>query len=108
LGWNQLALLAIIVIYCLWAIQSNFSEAKAVTAELGAYADVQAVLGSPEQIEKLAREIVLLFYGSVIAASVVFQGLTALYYFSRRKHIDAYIAGTPEWIRQLQSSVLTV
>ncbi|HEX2475431.1 MAG TPA: hypothetical protein VHK01_11825 [Lacipirellulaceae bacterium] len=108
LGWNQLALLAIIVIYCLWAIQSNFSEAKAVTAELGAYADVQAVLGSPEQIEKLAREVVLLFYGSVIAASVVFQGLTALYYFSRRKHIDAYIAGTPEWIRQLQSSVLTV
>jgi hypothetical protein len=108
LGWNQLALLAIIVVYCLWAIQSNLNEAKAVTAELGAYSDLESVLGSPEQIESLARKIVFLFYGAVIAASVVFQGLTALYYFSRRKHIDAYIADTPEWIRQLQSSSVAV
>jgi hypothetical protein len=108
LGWNQLALLAIIVAYCVWAIQSNLNEAKAMTAELSAYSDVETVLGSPEQIEALARKIVFLFYGSVIAGSVVFQGLTALYYFSRRKHIDAYIADTPEWIRQLQSSGVTV
>jgi len=108
LGWNQLALLAIIVTYCLWAIQSNLNEAKSVTAEISAYSDLESVLGSPEQIEKLARDIVFLFYGSVIATSVVFQGLTAFYYFSRRKHIDAYVADTPEWIRQLQSGGLTV
>jgi hypothetical protein len=103
LGWNQLALLAIIIIYCLWAIRSNLNEAKSVTAELGAYSDIETVLGSPEQIQTLARQIVFLFYGSVIALSVVFQGLTALYYFSRRRPIDEYIADTPEWIRRLQS-----
>ncbi len=104
LGWNQLGLLAIVVVYSLGAIQSNLNEAKSITAELGAYSDLETVLGTPDEIETLARQIVFLFYGSVIAASVVFQGLNALYYFSRRKHIDAYIADTPEWIRQLRSS----
>jgi hypothetical protein len=108
LGWNQLVLLAIIVTYSLWAIHSNLNEAKSVTAELSAYSDLETVLGSPGEIESLARQIVILFYGSVIAASVVFQGLTALYYFSRRKHIDAYVAGTPEWIRELQSGGVSV
>jgi hypothetical protein len=104
LGWNQLGLLAIVVVYSLWAIQSNLNEAKSITAELSAYSDVETVLGTPGEIETLARQIVFLFYGSVIAASVIFQGLNAIYYFSRRKHIDAYVTNTPEWIRQLRSS----
>lgn len=108
LGWNQLALLAIVVAYCLWAIQSNLNGAKSLMAELGAYSDLETVLGTPSEIEALARQIVYLFYGSVIAASVVFQGLTALYYFGRRKHIDAYLADTPGWIRQLQSGDVAV
>jgi hypothetical protein len=27
-----------------------------------------------------------------------------LYYFTRRKHVEAYIANTPAWIRELQTS----
>jgi hypothetical protein len=108
LGWNQVALLAIVVAYCLWAIQSNLKEAKSLTAQLGAYSDLETVLGTPSEIETLARQIVYLLYGSVIAASILFQGLNALYYFSRRKHIDAYLADTPGWIRQLQSGGLPV
>jgi hypothetical protein len=108
LGWNQLGLLAIVVGYCLWALHANLNEASSVSAELATFSELETALGSPEQFETLARQIVFLFYGSVIAAGVLFQGLNAIYYFSRRKHIDAYIADTPEWIRQLQSGAVTV
>jgi hypothetical protein len=102
LGWNQLGLLAIIVCYCLWAVYANLSEASSITAELHGYAELETALGSPLQIETLAKQIVIVFYGSVMVLSVVFQGLNALYYFSRRRHIDTYNGDTPKWIRELQ------
>ena len=50
----------------------------------------------------------LALYGSVIALSVIFQGGNALYYFTRRKHVEAYVAETPAWIRDLQSGTTGV
>jgi hypothetical protein len=101
LGWNQIGLLAIVVLYCLWAIHTNLSGASAVSAELQAYSELESSLGSLSDIETLARQLVVAFYGSVIALSIVFQGINALYYFTRRKHVEAYIANTPPWIREL-------
>jgi hypothetical protein len=103
LGWNQLGLLAIIVVYSLWAIHTNLSQASSVSAQLAAYSELETALGSPGQFEALARQIVFLFYGSVIAISFLFQGLNALYYFSRRAPIDTYLRDTPTWVRELQS-----
>jgi hypothetical protein len=104
LGWNQIGLLAIVVLYCLWAIHTNLSGASAVSVELQAYSELESALGSLSGIETLARQLVVAFYGSVIALSIVFQGINALYYFTRRKHVEAYIANTPAWIRELQTS----
>lgn len=39
--------------------------------------------------------------GIVILVSVLFQGLNAIYYFTRRKHVDAYVQNTPEWVLNL-------
>jgi hypothetical protein len=50
------------------------------------------------------RQITLLLYGSVIALSALFQGLNAVYYFTRRKYVTAYLAETPEWVRELRQS----
>lgn len=102
LGWNQISLLAIIVGYSLWAIHTNLNEASSVSAQLKAYSELDSALGSMGQFETLAKQIVLLFYGSVIAISVVFQGLNAIYYFSRRAAIDSYVRDTPKWVRDLQ------
>jgi hypothetical protein len=102
LGWNQISLLAIIVGYSLWAIHTNLNEASSVSAQLEAYSELDSALGSMGQFETLAKQIVLLFYGSVIAISVVFQGLNAIYYFSRRASIDSYVRDTPKWVRDLQ------
>jgi hypothetical protein len=107
LGWNQLGLLAILVGYSLWAIYTNLNQASSVAAQLAAYSELETALGSPGQFESLARQIVFLFYGSVIAISVPFQGLNALYYFSRRAPIEAYLRDTPTWVRELQSGDLS-
>ncbi|HEY3393828.1 MAG TPA: hypothetical protein VGK58_14045 [Lacipirellulaceae bacterium] len=102
LGWNQIGLLAIIVGYSLWAIHTNLNQASSVSAQLEAYAELDSALGSMGEFETLAKQIVLLFYGSVIVISVVFQGLNAIYYFSRRAAIDSYVRDTPKWVRDLQ------
>ena len=108
LGWNQLGLLAIITVYCLWAIKTNLNQATSVTTELQAYSQLETALGSVEELGVLARQITVVFYGSVISMSVVFQGLNALYYFTRRKYIEAYTTNTPEWIRQLHATTTAV
>jgi hypothetical protein len=104
LGWNQIGLLAIVVAYCLWAIYTNLTGASSLSAELQAYSELESSLGPMNDIETLARQLIVAFYGSVVALSVVFQGINSLYYFTRRKHVEAYVANTPTWIRELQTS----
>ena len=41
-------------------------------------------------------------YGGLIAGTLVFQGLNSFYYFTRRKHLEAYLIETPEWVVELQ------
>jgi len=41
-------------------------------------------------------------YGAMIAVALFAQGGLALFYFTRRKHIDAYLAKTPAWILAMQ------
>jgi hypothetical protein len=102
LGLNQLGLLAMIIAYCLWTIHSSLYGANSVTVQLRAFAELEATLGSLEDIDALCRQLVVALYGSIIAISVVFQGFNSLYYFSRRKHVEAFLAETPAWIRDFQ------
>lgn len=99
LGWNQVGLLGLIVLYCLWMLYSSLTGPNAVAEELKAFAEVAEALPGAES---LARTVVIALYGMVILLSVVFQGLNALYYFSRRSHIESYRRETPAWIVELQ------
>jgi hypothetical protein len=108
LGWNQIGLLAMIVGYCLWMLYSSSNDASRVSAELKAYADVDAALGAAGGFEALFKQVVLILYGGVIALSAVFQGGTALYYFTRRRHVEDFVAETPAWVRDVQSGTLPV
>ena len=105
LGWNQLTLLALIVGYCGWSIYTSFYGANSVTAQLQAFSEIEPALnGSSAGVEILVQRVVVVLYGSVIVLSIVVQGLSALYYFTRRRYIDAYLTETPAWIRELQRS----
>lgn len=102
LGWNQIGLLAMITAYCLWMMVASLDEASAVATEVRAYADLDAALGSTGGFSAIYKLVAISFYGVVIFLSVVFQGGTAWYYFSRRRRIADFVTQTPEWIRELQ------
>jgi hypothetical protein len=101
LGWNQLGLLATIIVYCLWMLYSNLNGANPL-ADLKSNPEIGEVLGGSGHLEDLFRQIVVAFYGLVILLSVVFQGANAWYYFTRRQYIETYLAETPAWVRELQ------
>ncbi len=103
LGWNQLGFLAMIILYCGWMMYTGINESDTALSEFTSNPELGDLLGSPEQVSGLYELLVYAVYGTVIFLSVIFQGLTALYYFSRRKHIEAYVRATPEWVRKLQA-----
>lgn len=101
LGWNQVGLLAMIVLYCLWMIYAGLNGMNSLSSELRAQPELAHALGSID-VEQLYKSLVLAIYGIVLALSVVFQGLNAFYYFTRRGHVEAYLRETPQWVLDLQ------
>lgn len=98
LGKNQLALLALIIAYCIWNMLRASDPSATGSAELDE-------LIAADGIGPLVSDLTVLVYGLVIAASVLFQGYCARYYFARERMIRAYLAQTPEWIVELQRSL---
>ncbi len=84
LGWNQVGLLALICVYCGWAMYDSLTSPSPLMAELTANPDLATVLG-PD----FYQQFVVGFYGVVIIISVIFQGANAIYYFTRRKYVVA-------------------
>jgi hypothetical protein len=101
LALNQLTLIAILTVYALysiWAARNGDTDLnQALAAEPG-------LAGSAGDIKQLSWFLTLAVYGTLIFATVVAQGSAALYYFSRRKHLEAYVAQTPSWIIDLQKA----
>ncbi len=77
-----------------------------MSSELKGYADLDSVLGSAGGFEGLYHSVTYALYGSVIGLSALFQGGNAFYYFTRRRHIEDFVAETPEWVREVQGGIL--
>ena len=102
LGLNQLALFGLIMLYCAWRIHHVLTAPSPYAQTVAEYPEIADML---EPIAGLHVLIGLALYGTVFLASAVFQGLMALYYFTRRKHIRAYREQTPDWIIKLQQAL---
>jgi hypothetical protein len=98
LGWNQIALLSLIVVYCAWMM---FHGLGSFAAEIQRQPELASVIDSPELFDEVIRYVVVGFYGTIILLSAVFQGLNSFYYFTRRKYIVSYLQETPEWVRDI-------
>ena len=96
LGRNQLGLMALIVAYCLWSIWR--AKAGPPDPEMEQLQDLVGV-GSD-----LIEQLTVILYVSVIAATAIFQGLNARYYFRRVGMTEAYLSETPPWVVDLQRS----
>lgn len=102
LAWNQFALLGLITLYCLWAIYQSWASGNRAE-EYSQYFQ-----GNPElesmlvPLLDLEKTLSIVLYCCVIGASVIVQGLTALYYFRRLRMLEGYLKLTPAWILDLQ------
>jgi hypothetical protein len=99
LALNQVVLGAALLLYAIFSLwnvargQGFLSEQLANSAELA-----QAGL----KFDSLARLLGVLVYGTLAAVAIFGQGGTALYYFTRRKYVEAYRRETPQWILDAQ------
>jgi hypothetical protein len=108
LGWNQLGLLAMIVAYCVWMLSgSSANAAGALSAQLHSNTE-RELLSMAGDLEGLYKTVTLAMYGGAIVLSVLFQGGNALYYYTRRRHIEDFIAETPQWVRDVQGGSIPV
>jgi hypothetical protein len=105
LGVNQLALLAIIIIYCAAQMGSlsgqdfkNFVISQDFRSQLSALPDMQKLADS---IDHWAPLVINGIFGLVIVLSCFYQGGMAAYYFTRKKHIDKFNRLTPLWVKRL-------
>jgi hypothetical protein len=98
LGFNQLALGAMLVIYAIWSLIGAVTGPGRYDAYTSGGGQMAEML---EPIERLETVVAILFYAAVIAFAVVVQGCTAVYYFTRAGHIRAFRERTPPWIRDM-------
>ncbi len=106
LGRNQLAFLGLIALYCV--IQMVTFSTAATQGELLS-ADMRSALaqlqGTDMDLDREMRTWAPLFaygfYSLIIVLSICFQGGMAVYYFTRKRHLQAVAAATPAWIQRL-------
>jgi hypothetical protein len=105
LGWNQLALMFVLIGYSLLNIYVAYTGPGPYAKEIEAMPELGSMLG---EVDTLYQSVTLIVYGSLIVASVLFQGLNAAYYFRSQKHVQSYLDQTPAWVVDLQRSTSTV
>ena len=99
LAWNQVFLGALLFSYAVYSLVLIYTGRTELAKQLEAYPEMADMAVNVNQIAKL---IGLLVYGTLITVAIVCQGGTALFYLSRRKHIEAYVRETPQWILDAQ------
>jgi len=104
LGFNQLLLGGVLMVYAAWKIYEAYTG-PVLSPELSA-PEVRQALGT--SMEDMARTIYLVIYGGVIAMAIFAQGGTALFYFSRERLLEKYLAETPGWIVEMQRAGIAV
>lgn len=101
LAFNQLVVALVVGAYCVWSIQLNLGgQATAGMITPTGDPNVDALMAG---VEDMARNISVMVYGTVIVLTALVQGLTGLYYMTRRRYVETYRRETPEWIVRLHS-----
>jgi len=100
LAINQVVLSAMVTLYFGWSLYSTLAAPGEISGLIGSNSDSTSNLGG--DVEQLAHTITIWVYVGLILGSILFQGLTAVYYSSRTKILEDYLATTPQWIIDYQ------
>ncbi len=98
LGWNQVIFICLIVLYC---IDAMFSAASGSTLSPQLRSQLSQVGDIGTQLDSAMSVVSYVVYSVVILLSTTLQGALAWYYFTRRKHLEAFQQATPAWVRRL-------
>ncbi len=101
LGFNQLALALLLILYSSWQIYAQLTG-KGEVEQLGQSDPL--VAQSLQGINQIVTTIVLGIYSGLIAVAIFAQGSLALYYFTRIKHIRKHVSRTAPWIIAMQKA----
>jgi len=99
LGWNQLGLMVLVIGYAAWMLGRALWAPRPYAEAMVGEAALAGPLGA---VDELYEMISIAIYGGLIVGTMIFQGINSLYYFTRRRHVEAYLRGTPEWIVELR------
>jgi hypothetical protein len=102
LGFNQIALGVMIVVYCGWSIWQAVTGPGPYDSYLAQGGDTAEMI---EPIAQLHTAMTSAFYALLLCVSVVAQGCAALYHFTRRRHLIAYLRETPAWVVEAMRAV---
>jgi len=98
LGWNQMAFMGLLILYSAWNIYFGLTGPSAYAAEIAAHPQLDTMFG----LTRLEKMVTVSIYSTMIVGTIICQGGCAWYYFSRAKHLHAYIADTEPWILDIQ------
>lgn len=95
LGWNQIGLGVLIVAYAGWSLYRATRE-PALASMGGTTGDADL----DRMVTSLTTTITYAFYAGLAGVGVLAPGLTALYYFTRARHLRRALHDTPRWAVQ--------
>jgi hypothetical protein len=110
LGWNQVAFAFSLCAYAGWNIaQALLTKSGGLSADYAAIASQSPDAAEMVQsLDSLTHTATAAFYALLIGVALLVQGGTALYYFTRTRHVRAYVHATPPWIIELQKAGVSI
>jgi hypothetical protein len=109
LAFNQVFLASAIILYAayeFWLVSTGKSALLQALAGNTSYSGLGDMGQSVDSIRDLIVWALKLTYVLLMLGTIVGQGLTALYYRSRRRLLDDYLHQTPQWVVDLQKAQL--
>jgi hypothetical protein len=105
LAINQLALGAMLFIYAGYSLWTSLRQPTELPASIASDPQIAEMLGP---VQDLTRLIYVVLYVTLMVVAILGPGLTAWYYYTRARHIEAYVKRTPQWILDLQRAGMSV
>jgi hypothetical protein len=99
LAHGELALLSAITIYGLIGLTVMPDVNGVLRSQLA------SVKGAGLDIQKITNSIQVFWYTTVIVIALIYQGLMARYFLSRRSDLTRYRAEVPNWAREVVESM---
>jgi hypothetical protein len=110
LALNQVVLMVLVVGYAALKLIGAWSGEASLSDELAKYPELSELISglddpnvaqTVDAFGQMYRWGIVAVYLSLIGFAIVVQGGIAAYYMSRRKHVRAFVANTPDWVVEL-------